>query len=181
MTELTLIPHDGIEIQSIGKIRFGQTANEVERTLGAPSFKDDMRYFYDDYEISVMFSTDKKVEAIECNAGPFSDKTRTVIYGADFFSLSADEVIDLMEKMNNASIFIENPGRPKKSIWYIEIDVGVWRDIDEADAEESVKEAINSGVYEMDKDSYDNEVRKARHFRTVLIGRKDYYRDSLAS
>jgi len=179
--ELTLIPHDGIEIQSIGKVRFGHTPDEVEKILGAPAFKDDIRYSYDDYEITVFFGNDKKVEAIECNAGHFSDKTRTVIYGADFFSLFADEAVDLMDKMYNGSIFIANLGRPKNNIWYIEIDVCIWRDMDEADVEESVKEAINNGVYEANKDSYDYEMRKVRHFHTVLIGRKGYCQDSHAS
>jgi outer membrane protein assembly factor BamE (lipoprotein component of BamABCDE complex) len=40
--ELTLNPHDGIEIQSIGKVRFGQTPDEVEKMLGTPAFKDDI-------------------------------------------------------------------------------------------------------------------------------------------
>jgi hypothetical protein len=180
MTEVILIPHEGIEIKSIGKIHFGQTAEMVEEMLGAPNtssvtFTKNMQYFYNDYDIKIEFNADKKVEFIECNAGPFSDKTKTLIYDIDFFNLPADEAIDLLEKRNDGSIFNENPGKPKMSLCFREIDVGIWRDMDETDIEESIKEAISSGVYETNKESYENEARIARYFKSIAIGKKGYY------
>jgi len=205
MVEIQLIPHVGIDIENIGQVKFGQTPDEVEKVLGAPTvmylsyryngltlfynpaykeyvrdgavFTDNMKYNYDNYEMTVSFNAGQKVEFIECKAGPFSDKTKTVIYDADFFSLSADEAIELLDKKNNGSVFYDTPHRPKLSCCYLEIDVGIWREMDEADAEESIREAIATGTYEINRELYENKMWKAKasHFQSIGIGEKGYF------
>ena len=175
MMEINLIPHNGVEIQNAGKISFGQTPDMVEKILGAPSFKRLYEtYSYDVYDgMKICFDADKRVEFIECNY-PYFGKTRTLIYGADFFSLLADEAIELLEKRNNGRIAYESLIKPKKSLYFLEIDVAIWRDFDETDAAE-IRRGIVAGEYGTDTQSYENDARLAHYFKSVGIGKKGYF------
>ncbi|MCL1883803.1 MAG: hypothetical protein FWF81_08650 [Defluviitaleaceae bacterium] len=48
MVHINLIPHEGVEINNIGKVYIGQTLGEVEAILGEVFEDRDRRYFYDD-------------------------------------------------------------------------------------------------------------------------------------
>ena len=146
------------------------------RVPSGVTFTNNENHYYFDSQLLIGFDADKKVEFIASN-GLFSNKIRTMIYDTDFFSLPADEAIEFLEKRNNGRIAYESPDGSisKKSLYFLELGVSLWREMDEADAEESIREAINSGIYESAKESYDNEARKARYFESIGIGKKGYY------
>lgn len=201
MLEIILVPHEGIVIQNIGKVCFEQTPEEVEKILGAPStrllsyyhngllrfynpdyreflpagiaYAGDIQFFYNDYEIRIDFNDSKKVEFIECIAGPFPDKATPFIYDREVFSLSADELMELLTDKNNGAVDIESV---EKICSFLEIDVGIFRELTEIEAEKSIEVGKADGTYETNRKSYEQDLMKARHFWTIGIGDKGYYR-----
>jgi len=140
------------------------------------TFTDDMNYYYYNSNLMISFNADKRVEFIECNTSlPFQHKTKAIIYGADFFDLSPDEAIKLLIEKNNGSVIYDIPHRPRLGSCYLELDVGIWRDMDEDDFEETVRLTKEAGMPEMDSVSYKNEFWRSRHFWSIGIGEKGYY------
>lgn len=201
MVEIVFIPLDGILIQNIGKICLGQTEKDVEKILGAPptrylsyyhqgllsfynpnfiqyvpigvTFTNNMQYFYEDLELRIDFDDEHKVEFIEYIGGPFPDKIKPIIYGKEALALPADELIGLLTEKNNGEI---NDHNGKYIYSFLEIDVGIFREITEAGAKENIEEGKRDGTYYKNKDSFEQDLLKSRHFWTVGIGNKGYYR-----
>lgn len=205
--EINFIPHEGVIFQNIGKVCFGQTADEVERILEMPttrhlSYYDNrfnllcfynpeyannipsdallagnMYYFYADYEIKIYFDTNHNIEYFECSSGHFSDKTRPFIYDKEVFKLLADELIELLTNKNNGDIHIDSPIEMKKSYLFLEIDVSIWRDMNETDARLCIEENKAAGTYEINKEEYEHDLIKSRYFWAIGIGHKGYWKN----
>jgi hypothetical protein len=176
MTEIILQPLVGAEVNGKGKILFGQNQDEVIAMLGEPSSKNTKVYnapnteifYYYDSEFSVHFDH-KKVEFIECN-GPYCEKITPIIFEKDAFSLLAEDLIDLLTKKNNGDKCYGVGGT------FVELSFELYREMTPLDVEKSIEDAKKNGYYEDEKEWLEKDLEKSKHFHTIGMGVKDYYR-----
>ena len=179
MKEITLLPLVGAEIRGIGRILFGQSKDELMKIFGDPNRKntnfnapDSEKFFYYGSELSISF-THNKLDFIECNA-PYCKKAKPIIFGKEPFSSLAEDLVSLLAEKNNGATDKENNG--EFSYRFIEISVGIYREMTPQDMIESIEEAKQDGCYEDIKEWLEADLEKSKHFHSIGIGTEDYYR-----
>ena len=176
MTEIILQPLVGAEVNGKGKILFGQNQDEVIAILGEPVRKNTKVYsssnreifYYYDFEFTIFFHH-KKVEFIECN-GPYCEKITPIIFEKDAFSLLAEDLIALLSSKDNQRFH----GMGSSS--FFELSVELYREMTPLDVEKSIEDAKKNGYYEDEKEWLEKDLEKSKHFHTIGMGVKDYYR-----
>jgi hypothetical protein len=173
MIKIEVYPLKGIKIENVGEINLGQTKSEVERLLGK-SFKtfDDKRLYYHNYEFRIDIDEFLNVEFIEFLSGPFPEKIKLSLYNIDPFQIGADNLFALLAEKNNGEI---DKTEADYCYCFINISVGIWRQITQKSVEESIAEMILSGEYQENKDSLAEELEKSKNYWTVGIGVPNYY------
>lgn len=173
MTNIEILPLDGIIIESIGKISLGQSKYEIEKLLGKPSETSSVnQFFYDDYEFRVDFDKKGNTEFIEFIYGPFPEKTKLSIFGINPFNIGAEKLLEILTEKNNGKADSNDAGY---CYTFLNISVGVWRETTEEDVQEGIEEMKRNNEYEENKDWIEEDMEKAKNFWTIGIGIKDYY------
>lgn len=173
MTNIDILPLDGIDIENLGKISLGQSQSDIEKLLGQPSSNSNpKRLFYNDYELRIDLDENGKIEFIEFFYGPFPDKTELSIYGINPFKIGADNLLEILTEKNNGQI---DDSEADYCFGALNISVGIWRDTTTKEIEESIVEMKESNQYEENKDWINEDLNKAKNFWTIGIGIKNYY------
>lgn len=104
-----------------------------------------MQLYYDKYELRIDLDKKGEVEFIEFINGPFPALTKLFIYGVDPFQVGADNLIALLTASNNGPI---DDGEADFCYTFLNISVGIWREISSGDVEEAIAEMKASSEYE---------------------------------
>jgi hypothetical protein len=172
-TTISVYPLQGIDISGIGQINLGQSKSAVENVLGKPdSHSDSNRWFYDVYECRIDFDESDIVDFIEFIYGPFPKRIRLSLYGIDPFRIGAKNLVEMLSEKNNGEI---DDREAEYCYGFVNISVGIWRDMTEKDAEEMIAEKKENGDYEFDRTWLKEELEKSRNFSTIGIGKVGYY------
>jgi len=176
MITIEIIPLSGIEIERIGRINLGFSKTAVEALLGRPSPSSNAaQLYYDNYELRIDLNKTGEVEFIEFINGPFPALTKLSIYGVDPFQVGADNLIALLSAGNNGAIDDSEAGF---CYTFLNISVGIWRQMTSEDVEETIAEMKASGEYEENKRWLEEDLERSKQFWTIGIGVKDYYSQS---
>lgn len=174
MIKIELLPLAGIAIEGIGKIYPGQTKPDVELLLGQPGERSHAKqFYYDNYEFRIDFDQQDCVEFIEFIYGPFPEKTILSLYGIDPFQIGAANLVQLLTGKNNGPV---DDSEADFGFAFLNISVGLWRQIKENDVLESIAEMKAAGTYEENKVWLEEDLLKAKNFWTIGIGGENYYR-----
>jgi hypothetical protein len=174
MTIITINPLQGIEIANVGSIGFGQPKSFVKKIMGKPDrHSDDKRHFYNTYECRIDFDDSGLVEFIEFIYGPYPERIKLDLYGVDPFLINASELVELLSNTNAGEI---DDLEAEHCYGFVNISVGIWRDMIEKEAEELIAEKKESGDFEYDRAWLEEELEKSKHFWTIGIGKVGYYK-----
>lgn len=169
MIKITLKPLEGIEIEGLGNIYFGQKKEEVLDLLKAPDETEGKQLFYDRLELSIDLNSNNKVEFIEFY-GPICEYIEPSIYGISPFGKPIKEVMKLLASKNSEKI---DDTEAPYSYNYLGNSVGISREYTEQDIKEEIAEAKKNGEYD---ESMEDEIELANYIWTIGIGEKDYYK-----
>lgn len=169
MQKIILKPLEGIEIENVGEIKFGQTRAEVVSTLNNPDNEEDNRLFYDDFELSIEFNKQGKVEFIEVY-GPDCENIAPSIYGIKPFEIPAQQLVTLLTSKNSGKV---DDTEAPHGYCFLGSSVGIWRELTEKEAKEDIEQAKKDGEYE---EWMEEEVENSKYFWTIGLGEKDYYK-----
>lgn len=173
MINIEILPLEGIIIENVGKINLDISKAEILNILGQPSeFSNTKQLFFSDYEFRIDFDDNDKVEFIEFIFGPFPEKTKLSIYNIDPFQIGAKNLVEILTEKNNGKI---DDSEADLSFGFLNISVGIWRDMTEKDAEENIQEMKSKNTYEENKIWLDDDLEKSKNYWTIGIGKKDYY------
>ena len=173
MTKIEILPLDGIVIENIGKLSLGQSKSDIEKLFGKPSESSNLKQlFFDEYEVRIDLDKKGNAEFIEFIYGPFPEKTEVSIYGVDPFKIGAKKLTEILAEKNNGKI---DDSEADYSFTFLNISVGVWRQLTEQNVEESIAEMKADNEYEENKDWLNDDLEKAKNFWTIGIGLENYY------
>lgn len=167
-----LIPLIGIKIESDDKLQFGQRKEAVKGNLGNPSTEYKNQLYYDDLDMRIDFDEKDCVEFMEVLAGPYCKKIEPFIYGKNPFELVDTQLLELLTEMNNGRIDDHEAGYGYN---FLNISVGIWRDMTSKDVEEMIHERKEAGSYDLWKEEIEADLERVKYFRTIGIGIKGYY------
>ncbi len=173
MRKITVLPLQGIIIEGTGTILLGQTRADVEKLLGPSSeHSNKKQLFYDNYECRIDFSANDTIEFIEFIYGPYPERSELSIYGIDPFRIGADKLIEILTEKNAGPV---DDDEAAYCYSFLNISVGVWRQITPESVEESIAEMKEHNEYEENKGWLEKDLAKAKNFWTIGIGVEHYY------
>lgn len=155
---------DGISIY----LRMNQCEVETAIGKGQPVGK---RYYYYDNQMAIDYSDDNTVEYIEFLGG-IDGALHPIIYGVSAFDTPADKLTDLLSQKNGGEVDESEQGY---SFSFLNISVGVYREISPADVSEMIEEIKADGLPIENNDDLALEMRKANHWASIGIGNAGYY------
>ena len=144
-----------------------QAAVEAAIGKGEPAGN---RYYYYNNEMAIDYS-DGKVEFIEFLGG-IDGIVHPWIYGVSAFDTHADELINILEQKNDGEVDDSEQGY---SVAFLNISVGVYRELRPSDVEEMIEEIKADGISADNNEDVQKEMRKANHWSTIGIGAAGYY------
>lgn len=151
-------------------IYLGMKQSAVEAAIGKGQFVRG-RYYYYGIDMAIDYDEDKKVEFIEFLGG-IDGSLRPVIYGVSAFDTPADELADLLRQRNDGEV---NDTERGYSLAFMNISVGVYREILPSDVMELIEEMKANGISTEDNEDIAKDIRKANHWATIGIGVAGYY------
>lgn len=167
---VNVYPLDRIEFDGIS-IFFGMVQSSVERVLGKGNAVG-TRYYYFNGEMAIDYNNESRVEFIEFLGG-FAGTLRPVIYTASAFDAPADELAQLLTKMNNEEANDMDDGY---TLIFHNISIGVYRESRPKDVLEMIEEMKSHGIPTERNANVAEEVQKAYHWATLGVGSANYYR-----
>ncbi len=166
---IEIYPLEKIVVNDIS-IYLGMSQSAVETAIGKGQFVG-KRYYYYDNEMAIDYSNDKTVEFIEFLGG-IDGSLHPVIYGVSAFDTLADELTDLLRQKNDGEI---NDSEQGYSFSFLNISVGVYREIRPSDVMEMIEEMKADGIPTENNEDVELEMRKANHWATIGVGVAGYY------
>lgn len=170
MESMEIIPLVGVKIGST-MLALSNSQEDIENVLGTPYSTREKSIYYFDNELRFDFDTNGKIEFIEFLGG-IDGKIQPLIYGIYAFQIEADNLYNTLVQENNGDINDDENGY---SYGFLNISVGVFRDIIPEVVQEMIEEAEEDGE-PMNVDDIEYEMRKANHWATIGIGIENYYR-----
>jgi hypothetical protein len=165
---ILLFPLIGMEFN--GKsLRFGDTRAEVENILSPAGNVQETRSYYLGGELALDFDEAGELEFIEFLGG-IDGTLQPELYGKSVFHTTADEVLELLG--SHGSPVDEDGGY---TVVVPEVSLGLYREITPGDVEEMVRELMNVELTALGHIDLESENRRANHWGTIGIGKKDYY------
>lgn len=165
-----LIPLTGMEWNG-QVIHFGDDREAVEQILGAPEAVRGTHCYYFKSELRFDFDAEGKLEFIECLGG-MDGSFQPEIYGVSAFQIEAAELLELLKQRNDGPVDDSEAGY---SYSFLNTSVGVYREITPEDVNGMLREMLNMDLTQIGSIDVEQEKKKAHHWATVGIGKKDYY------
>ncbi|EGW40332.1 hypothetical protein [Desulfosporosinus sp. OT] len=157
-----LIPLKGIQIGTEDKVQFGQSKEAVKGILGNPNTEYDNKLYYDDLEIRIDFDVNGCVEFMEVLSGPYCEKIEPFMYGKNPFELVDTQLLQFLAEMNNGSI---DDHEAVYGYSFLNISVGIWRDMTSKNIEEMIHEVKEAGNYDLWKEELEMDLERTKYFR----------------
>lgn len=167
---IEIYPLEKIVIDGI-PIYLGMEQSAVEAVIGKGQFAG-KRYYYYDSDMAIDYDENKKVEFIEFLGG-IDGSLRPVIYGVSAFDTPADELADLLRQKNDGEV---NDTERGYSLAFLNICVGVYREIRPSDVMEMIEEMKANGISPEDNKDIAKDIQRAGHWSTIGIGVAGCYR-----
>ena len=172
MKTITLTPLQGMEIEGLGALRFGQNLQDVVALLGKPDSGETERLYYHGLGLRVDLDRAGGVEFMEFFR-PENGDYQLSLYGIDPLALPAAQLIALLAEKDPAGIDDEEA---PFSYAYRNLSIGVWRDFAEEHVLADIAQMRENGEdADADADWVQEDLEKSRYFWTVGIGKPDYY------
>lgn len=166
---IEIYPLDRVVIDGVS-IYLGMEQAAVEAAIGKGELAGN-RYYYYNNEMAIDYS-DGKVEFIEFLGG-IDGILHPWIYGVSAFDTHADELIKVLEQENDGEV--DDYSEQGYSFAFLDISVGVYRELRPSDVEEMIEEMRADGISADNNVDVQNEMRRANHWATIGIGTEDYY------
>lgn len=170
MKIITLTPLQGVEIEGLGALRFGQSLQDVIALLGKPDRGETTRLCYENLGLQVGLDRAGGVEFMEFFR-PENDNYQLSLYGIDPLTLPAAQLTALLAEKDPAGIDDEEA---PFSYAYRNLSIGVWREFAEEHVLADIAQMRENGE-DADADWVQEDLEKSRYFWTVGIGKPDYY------
>lgn len=165
---IEIYPLDKVVIDGTS-VCLGMEQAAVETLIGKGQCIGNRNYYYNsDMAIDYI---DGKVEFIEFLGG-IDGSLHPWIYGVSVFDTPADELIEVLQQKNNGEVEDSEQGY---SFAFLNISVGVYREVRPSDVEEMIEEMKTDGISAENNEDVANEMRKANHWATIGIGVVCYY------
>lgn len=169
MKKVKLMPLNGIEIEKIGTIKFGDSKELIEEKIGIASDEHEGSLYYDNLEMRFDFDEKSLLEFVEI-LGPYCEYISPEIYKINPFKLTANELIKTLSLNNNGKI---DDTEAPHCYAFLGSSVGVWREVTDTEVKKEIKEARDNGEYEQ---WMEDDLEKSKYFWTIGLGAKDYYK-----
>ena len=171
-TYINVTPLEGIEIkmgEKLHNIALGCTKEDVIAAIGMPKRPDETSLTYWGSSLRFDFEDDKLVfiEFLSGVDGPF----QPVCYGNPVFEMEADDAVAMFRK-RDSDMTDEEKGH---CITFKGISVGLYRENTMESVSETVREYASSG-HPLSAEAIMAEKRRALHWETFGIGKKEYYK-----
>lgn len=168
--KIEIFPLEKVVLDGVS-ICFGMPKNEVEALLGKAIFSGERDYYYQS-ELAISYDAENNVNFIEFLGG-CQGNLRPVIFGVSAFDISADELTAILTQRNNGDIGDWENGY---SYAFLNISVGVYREMLPSDVEEMIAEMKANGIPTENNADLEADKQKAAHWATVGVGIAGYYR-----
>ena len=165
-----LIPLTGMEWKG-QLIRFGDSRELVDQMLGKPDNIRDNVGYYCGTQLRVEFDEGGRAKFMECLAG-IDGSIQPEIYGVLAFETDAEELLEILKQENDGPVYDQENGY---SYAFLNSGVGIYREITPEAVEEMVRELMNVELTALGHIDLESENRRANHWETIGIGKKDYY------
>jgi hypothetical protein len=168
--KIIIIPNDGIEIISIGDERTFVN----KRVKGFETYENSKIDYYTNYGFHVHYDDKNLVEAIEIM---FDMQGVFELYDKNPHTTEISEMVEILKAKNNGET---NPIQEPEDYMFLELSLGIFRN--------STPEKYQLFIEQYKKEEPENfkngtpewmleYLEKTKHFQTLLIGNKDYFRD----
>ena len=166
-----------IEIYPLEKVVFdgvpiylGMDQSAVEAAMGKGQLVGKRHYYYNN-DVAIDYSDNKTVEFIEFLGG-IDGSVHPVIYGVSAFDTPADDLANLLRQRNDGEI---NDSEQGYSFTFLNISVGVYRELRPSDVTEMIEEMKADGISAEDNEDVAQEMRRANHWAAIGVGVAGYY------
>lgn len=166
---IEIYPLEKVVIDDVS-VCLGMEQSEVETAIGKGQLVGE-RYYYYNGDMAIDYTDDKKVDFIEFLGG-ICGSLRPKIYGVSAFDTKADELAELLMQKNDGEV---NDPEQGYSFSFVNISVGVYREIRPADVLEMIEEMKADGIPTEDNNDVAEEMRKSNHWSTIGFGVVGYY------
>ena len=168
--KIILKPLEGIEWNG-NFISLGCSKTEVEGVFGNPQLVG-QSYYYFQNELRFDFDKNGKLEFIEFLGG-VDGCLNPVIYGISAFVCNASEVEEILTEKNAGEV---DDSEGEYSKCFLDISVGVYREITPSDVLEMEQEMEEDGIPTEENEDLEADRRRANHWGTIGMGIAGYYK-----
>lgn len=166
---IEIFPLDKVVFEG-NAVCFGMERSIVENAIGTGQVIGNRIYYYNN-ELAIDYSKNNTVEFIEFLGG-VDGILQPTIYGISAFEACADELVEVLKDKNNGII---NDTEQGYSYSFLNISVGVYREIRPSDVLEMIEEMEADGISMVDNEDIIADIRRANHWATIGVGIKGYY------
>jgi hypothetical protein len=168
--KINIIPKDGIEIISIGDER----SFVNKRVKGFTTYEGGKIDYYTNYGFHIHYDENNLVEAIEIMLdmqGVFE------LYGKNPHTTEIEEMVEILKAKNNGET---NPIDEPEDYMFLELSLGIFRGSTPEEFEKYIEETKKENPEDFKNGTPEwmlEDLEKTKHFQTLLIGNKDYFRN----
>ena len=168
--KVEIYPLDRVELD--GKSIFlGMKRAEVGVSIGEGQVVRGNEQYYYQNEMRILYDKDDKVEFVEFLGG-VDGMLKPVIYGVSAFDTNAETLMELLTQKNAGTVRDEEQGY---SYQFMEISVGLYREIRPQDVLEMIEEMKADGIPVEGNEDLEADKRRAEHWATIGFGVARYY------
>lgn len=167
--EIILYPLDKVILDG-KEIKLGMKKSLVEEEIGKGEILRERHYYFNS-EMALDYDSKENVEFIEFLGG-IDGHLKPMIYGVSAFESDADKLIEILTQQNSSHIVDDEDGY---SYAFVNIGVGVYREIRPIDILEMMDEMKEDGILVENNEDFETDRRRAGHWATIGIGIKGYY------
>jgi hypothetical protein len=168
MHKITLLPHEGVQIEAKPFVAFGDSKQSVIKAWGSFTEVRQSRVEYTDYGFFADFKDDDTFEAVEFWNYMEGFVSEVYIYGKEVLQNPAAETLAIIKEKNGNIDPIDG--------WFYNVDV-IYCGGKPGDFEKIVEQYKKDGTYEESKAYLEEDYKKSHYFSSFGIGYKGYCKD----
>lgn len=169
--KVELFPLDRVEIDGVS-ISLGMDRSDVEVAMGVGKEQRVRNCnYYHCSDIAISFDEENKVDFIQVS-GDIDGHIEAVIYGVSVFDVGADELAELLTRMNGNEIHDKEKGYSHS---FTNISVGVYREFLPEGIARMIEEMKADGIPTENNPDLEADKWKAEHWCAIGIGVPGYY------
>jgi hypothetical protein len=174
MNKIILLPQQGVNIEGIGRVNFGDTRKKLIEVFGrykSINRENYLRVEYANYGFFADFKkTDDTFEAVEFWNSGQENVSEVFIYDREVLQGDAEEIKRMLQQKNYSEAPIGG--------WFVNIDV-IYSGGSIKSVLEIIEQYKTDGTYEKSKEYLQQDLENAKYFTSFGIGYKGYCKDGL--